>query len=39
MENNTKASVDVKPSLEKVSALLDELVKQFDEREKILNAV
>jgi hypothetical protein len=39
MENNTKTSVDVKPSLEKVSALLDELVKQFDEREKILNAV
>jgi hypothetical protein len=39
MENNTKSNTDVKPSQEKVSALLDELVKQFDARENILNTV
>jgi len=39
MENNTKSNIDIKPSLEKVSALLDELIKQFDARENILNTV
>jgi len=39
IENNSKSGVDINPASDKVSVLLDELVKQFDERENILNAV
>ena len=39
LENNSKSDVDLKPAIEKVSSLLDELVKQFDDREAILNTV
>jgi hypothetical protein len=39
MEANSKAGTDVKPSLDKVDALLDELIKQFEQRESILNSV
>ncbi len=39
LENNSKSNVDIKPDIEKVSSLLDELVKQFDNREAILNTV
>ena len=39
MENNSKAGVDITPGVEKVSAVLDELIKQFDSREAILNTV
>lgn len=39
MENSAKAGADVKPATEKVSAMLDELVKKFDSREQILNTV
>jgi hypothetical protein len=39
MENNSKANVDIKANTEKVSLLLDELVKQFESREAILNTV
>lgn len=39
MDTNSKSNIEVKPAMEKVSALLDELVKQFDERENILNTV
>lgn len=39
MDTNSKSNIDLKPSMEKVSALLDELVKMFEERENILNTV
>jgi hypothetical protein len=39
MENNVKANTDFKPSMDKVSVLLDELIKKFDAREQILNTV
>ncbi len=39
MESNSKAGVDINPSADKVSTSLDSLVKMFDERENILNAV
>lgn len=39
MEANSKAGVDVKPSIEKVDSLMDNLIRQFDEREAILNTV
>ena len=39
MDTNSKSNVDLKPSMEKVSALLDELVKLFEERELILKTV
>lgn len=39
MENTSKAGTDIKPSVDKVGALLDELVKKFDAREQILNTV
>src|SRR4030095_3553420 len=39
MENNSKANVDIKTNTDKVSLLLDELVKQFESREAILNTV
>jgi hypothetical protein len=39
MDANSKASVDIKPNTDKISTLLDELVRLFDERENILNAV
>lgn len=39
MEANAKSKVDIKPAAEKVSALLDELLKKFDAREQILNTV
>ncbi|HEY3252162.1 MAG TPA: hypothetical protein VGK25_13715 [Ignavibacteria bacterium] len=39
METNSKSGVDIKPSIEKVSAVLDEIIKQFDSREAILNSV
>lgn len=39
MDNNSKANIDIKANTEKVSSLLDELIKQFDSREAILNTV
>ncbi|MCI0450619.1 MAG: hypothetical protein L0Y79_12705 [Chlorobi bacterium] len=39
MENSSKSGGDLSTASDKVSALLDELVKLFDERENILNAV
>lgn len=39
LENCSKANTDIKPDSEKVSLHLDELIKMFDEREKILNTV
>ncbi|MEO8512617.1 MAG: hypothetical protein ABI543_03585 [Ignavibacteria bacterium] len=39
MDNNSKANVDIKADVEKASGLMDELVKQFEERENILNTV
>jgi len=39
MENNAKTSVDIKPSIEKADAMLDLLIRLFDERESILNTV
>jgi len=39
MDTNSKSNIDLKPAMEKVSALLDELVKQFDARELILKNV
>ncbi|MBE2217129.1 MAG: hypothetical protein IAE90_02925 [Ignavibacteria bacterium] len=39
MDDNSKANVDIKPSMEKAGALMDQLVKLFEERESILNTV
>jgi hypothetical protein len=39
IDTNSKSNVDIKPSIDKVSTLLDELVKQFDSRENILKTV
>jgi len=39
MESNSKAGADSKPAAEKVSMMLDELLKKFDAREQILNTV
>ncbi len=39
MDNNSKANVDIKADMDKASGLMDELVKQFEERENILNTV
>jgi hypothetical protein len=39
MEANAKAGVDVKPSIEKADLVIDNLIRQFDEREAILNTV
>lgn len=39
LENFSKSDADIKPGIEKVSGLLDGIVKQFDERESILNTV
>jgi len=39
MENNSKSNVDIKVETDKVSQLLDVLIKQFDDREAILNTV
>ncbi|KXK54257.1 MAG: hypothetical protein UZ05_CHB002000909 [Chlorobi bacterium OLB5] len=39
LENSSKANTEIKAETEKTSTLLDELVKMFDEREKILNTV
>lgn len=39
MDNNSKANVDIKADMDKASSLMDELVKQFEERENILNTV
>ncbi len=39
MDNNSKANVDIKADMDKAGALMDELIKLFDERENILNTV
>jgi hypothetical protein len=39
MENNVKNNIDIKPNIDNISTMLDMLVKQFDERENILNTV
>jgi len=39
MENNTREGVDIKPSVDKTGLLLDTLIKQFEDREAILNTV
>ena len=39
MENNSKAGTDVKPVVDNINAMLDSLIKQFGERENILNTV
>lgn len=39
MDDNSKANVDIKPSMEKAGSLMDQLVKLFEERENILNTV
>lgn len=39
MDTNSKSNVDVKPSMEKVSAALDEIISMFEQRENILNTV
>ncbi len=39
MDDNSKANVDIKPSMEKAGSLMDQLVKLFEERESILNTV
>jgi hypothetical protein len=39
LENNAKSNGDTKTAIEKVSSLLDEIIKQFDDREAILNTV
>jgi hypothetical protein len=39
MDNNSKANVDIKADMDKAGSLMDELVKQFEERENILNTV
>lgn len=39
MDNNSKANVEIKADMDKAGALMDELVKQFEERENILNTV
>ncbi len=39
MENNAKSSVDIKPAMDKVGGMLDELIRKFDSREQILNTV
>src|SRR4030095_16592726 len=39
MDTNSKSNIDIKASMDKVSALLDELVKQFEARENILKTV
>jgi hypothetical protein len=39
MESGSKEGVDIKPAAEKISSMLDELLKKFDAREQILNTV
>lgn len=39
MENNVKNNIDIKPNIDNIGTMLDMLVKQFDERENILNTV
>lgn len=39
MDTNSKSNIDIKPPMDKVGLLLDELVKMFEERENILNTV
>ncbi len=39
MEDNSKANVDIRASMDKASLLMDQLVKMFEERENILNTV
>jgi hypothetical protein len=39
LETNANANADVKPSLDKIGSLLDEILKQFEQRETILNTV
>lgn len=39
MESNSKEGADIKPASEKISMMLDELLKKFDAREQILNTV
>jgi hypothetical protein len=39
LENNSKADTDIKPSIDKIGSLLDEIIKQFEQRESILNTV
>ncbi len=39
MDTNSKSNIDIKPPMDKVGLLLDELVKLFEERENILNTV
>jgi hypothetical protein len=39
MEADAKAGTDIKAASDKVSAMLDELVRKFDAREQILNTV
>ena len=39
LETNSKSNTDIKASMEKVSLMLDELVKMFENRENILNTV
>jgi hypothetical protein len=39
MDENSKANVDVKPSMEKAGQMMDNLIKLFEERENILNTV
>ena len=36
METNAKSNVDIKPVMEKTADMLDNLIRQFDERESIL---
>jgi hypothetical protein len=39
MENNSKSGVDIKPSMEKIGDMLENLIRQFDARESILTTV
>jgi hypothetical protein len=39
MENSSKAGTDIKPVVDNINAMLDSLIKQFGERENILNTV
>lgn len=39
MENNAKTNLDVKPTQQKVSDMMDEMIRLFDDRENILRAI
>jgi len=39
LENESGSGADIKPAIDKVSSHLDVLIKQFDDREAILNTV